>query len=146
MNRRDRRRASKGRVFRFDRDGTPPVTDSERARWSAAYRELADQTPDAMRARTREAMALAGPDVVTELCNKLDEIEGPDAERPIVTVEYFADRSAKLNIDMARLGKIRATVSPEAWRLMRDTCSLPRCGRAFTGPVRCAACLTPDRG
>jgi hypothetical protein len=66
-------------------------------------------------------MALAGPDVVAELFNKLDEIEGPDTERPIVTIEYLADGSGKLNLDMARLGKIRATVSPEAWRLMRDT-------------------------
>ena len=78
--------------------------------------------PDAMRALVREAMALAGPNVVTELFDKLDEIEGPDAEWPIVTVEYFADGRSKLHIDMARLGEIRATVSPEAWRLMREAC------------------------
>lgn len=75
-----------------------------------------------MAAATREAMALAGPDVVTELFAKLDEIEGPNAERPIVTVEYFGDGSQKLSINSARLRRIRATVSPEAWRLMRETC------------------------
>ena len=63
---------------------------------------------------------LAGSDVVAELFAKLDQIEGPNAERPIVTIACFADNTQRLEIDMVRLGKIRATVSPEAWRLLCD--------------------------
>ena len=100
---------------------------------SAVLRGLASESPDVMRARMREAVMLAGSDVVAELFAKLDQIEGPNAERPIVTIACFADNTQRLEIDMVRLGKIRATVSPEAWRLLCDVYFPNAIGGAISG-------------
>jgi hypothetical protein len=109
-------------VLYFDQQGGTPLTDDECARMMVAFRGLAGESLASMRAQMREALTTAGPDVVAELFGKLDEIEGPDGKRPIVTVECFTDGTKKLSVDIVRLGQIRTTVSSEAWRLMRDTC------------------------
>jgi hypothetical protein len=125
-------------AIKVTKTGGARLTKAQLRRGQAGVEGLMNASREEMRDLVREAFALAGPEIVAELFAKLDEIEGPAAERPLVTSEYFADGACNLSIDFARLSRLSASLSPEAWRLMTMAC-LPAsmwCAIHRQGPIR----------